>query len=57
MINIPGGVRSKRDEQAIYRATVEHSIPLITTTSGAYLMIRGMEETRKSPLSLFPVES
>jgi carbamoyl-phosphate synthase large subunit len=57
VINIPGGVRSKRDEQAIYRATIEHNIPLVTTTSGAYLFIRGIEEIRKSPPDLFPMIS
>lgn len=57
VINIPGGVRSKRDEQAIYRATLEHNIPLITTTSGAYLFTRGIEEVSKRPLGLFPIIS
>jgi len=56
VINIPGGVRSKRDEKAIYRTAIEHGIPLITTISGANLIIRGFDEIRKSPLSYVQLE-
>ncbi len=56
VINIPGGVRSKRDEESIYRAAIEHGVPLITTISGANLIVRGLEEIHKSPLSYVQVE-
>jgi carbamoyl-phosphate synthase large subunit len=56
VINIPGGFQSKRDEEVIRRATIEHNIPLITTTSGALLIVRGIEEIGKSPLTLHPFE-
>ncbi|MBW2094524.1 MAG: hypothetical protein JRI80_06505 [Deltaproteobacteria bacterium] len=55
VINIPGGFQSKQDEQVIRRATIEHDIPLVTTISGALLMVRGIEEIRKSPLSFTPL--
>jgi carbamoyl-phosphate synthase large subunit len=55
VVNIPGGFRSKVDEQSIHRTAIEHNLPLITTASGAYLMVRGMEEIRSKPISLFPL--
>lgn len=56
VINIPGGFQSRQDEQVIHRATIEHNIPLVTTTSGAFLIVRGIEEIRKNPMTLNPFE-
>ena len=56
VINIPGGIGSKLDQRAIYRSAVEHGVPLITTLSGANLIIRGFEEIRKSPLHCVELE-
>ena len=53
VINIPGDRQSKLDDQMIRRAALEQNIPLITTISGAFLMVKGMGETQKSPPSLF----
>jgi carbamoyl-phosphate synthase large subunit len=53
VINIPGGRQSKLDDQMIRRAALEQNIPLITTISGAFLMVNGMGEIQKSPLSLY----
>ena len=53
VINIPGGRQSKLDDQMIRRAALEQNIPLITTLSGAFLMVNGMGETQKSPPSLY----
>lgn len=55
VINIPLGIQSKLDESAIRRVTIEHNIPLITTTSGAFLFACGIEEARKSPLTFTPL--
>ncbi|MDD5203965.1 MAG: hypothetical protein PHS17_01015 [Desulfobacterales bacterium] len=55
VINIPGGGRSKKDEKTIHRSAIEHNIPLITTTSGAFLICRGIEEIRREPLALRPI--
>ncbi|MEE9517510.1 MAG: hypothetical protein V3V52_10415 [Candidatus Adiutricales bacterium] len=52
VINISGGRQSKLDDQMIRRAALEQNIPLITTISGAFLMVNGMGEIQKSPLSL-----
>jgi carbamoyl-phosphate synthase large subunit len=56
VINIPGGIGSKLDQRAIYRSAVEQGVPLITTLSGANLIIRGFEEIRKSPLHCVELE-
>ena len=55
IINIPGGFQSKQDEQRIRRATIEHDIPLVSTITGALLMVRGIEEIRRTPLSFTPI--
>jgi carbamoyl-phosphate synthase large subunit len=47
LINIPGGSQSKKDEELIRRAAIDHNVPLFTTISGALLMVRGIEELRK----------
>jgi len=57
VINIPGGLQSRRDEQVIHRAAIEHNIPLVTTTSGAFLIVKGIEEIQKSPFRLGPLEA
>ena len=56
VINIPGGLRSKTDEQIIHRAAIEQSIPLVTTISGAFLMVRGLEEVFRSSYTFTPLE-
>jgi len=56
VINIPGGFRSKQDEELIRRAALEHGVPLVTTMSGALMVVRGMEETRRSPFALSALE-
>ncbi|UCF86464.1 MAG: hypothetical protein JSV50_20095 [Desulfobacteraceae bacterium] len=56
VINIPEGLKSKVDERAIRRVTIEHNVPLVTTTSGAFLIVRGFEEILKSPFSYSPLE-
>ncbi len=55
VINIPGGFQSKQDEKAIHRATIEHNIPLITTSAGASLIVRGIDEIRRSALTIAPL--
>jgi len=56
VINIPEGLKSKVDEQVIRRVTIEHNVPLVTTTSGAFLIVRGFEDILKSPFSYKPLE-
>jgi carbamoyl-phosphate synthase large subunit len=56
VINIPGGVRSKRDEMKIRRVTIENNIPLVTSASGAFLMVKGIEDCQRDPLALEPYE-
>lgn len=48
VINIPHGGQSKKDELAIRRATIEYSVPFVSTMSGAFAIIQGMEELRNS---------
>lgn len=55
-INIPGGLASKQDEATIRLAAVERNLPLYTTIAGALLMVQGMEESRRCPLDLSPLE-
>ena len=55
VINIPGGFQSRQDEEMIRRATIGRDIPLVTTISGALLMVRGIEELNKSSLSFMPL--
>jgi carbamoyl-phosphate synthase large subunit len=55
VINIPAGRQPKLDDQKIRRAAIEQNILLITTLSGAFLMVSGLVETAKSPLSFSPL--
>jgi carbamoyl-phosphate synthase large subunit len=56
VINIPGGFQSKQDELIIRRASIEHNIPLVTTISGALLIVKGIEELEKRSLEVIPLE-
>jgi carbamoyl-phosphate synthase large subunit len=53
LVNIPGGFKSKKDEEMIRRAAIDHSVPLFTTISGALLMVRGIEELRKNEFQCY----
>ena len=55
-INIPGGLGSKKDEAMIRLAAVERNLPLFTTIAEASLMVEGMEEIRRFPLELSPLD-
>ncbi len=55
VINIPGGSKSRQDEKLIRRATIDRDIPLVTTISGALLMVRGIEEFKNNEFNLMPL--
>lgn len=52
VVNIPGGDKSKQEDRVIRRATVHYNIPFVSTVSGAFSIIQGIEEIRKSPLTI-----
>ncbi len=52
IINTPSGRRGKTEGYLIRRAAVDYNIPYITTYSGAYAAVKGIESIRKAELSI-----
>jgi carbamoyl-phosphate synthase large subunit len=55
VISIANGKQSRADDRKIRRAALEKNIPLITTASGAFLMLRGIESIRMCPMNFQPL--
>ncbi|MCH7733079.1 MAG: carbamoyl-phosphate synthase large subunit [Candidatus Marinimicrobia bacterium] len=52
VINTPLGSQSRYDEYAIGRAAIQHSIPVITTLSGAQAAVRGIRTLQRGKLKV-----
>ncbi len=56
VINTPSGKKPKADEVAIRSQAVAHSIPIITTLSGAEAVVNGIESLVKRGLSVKSIQ-
>ncbi len=52
IINTPGGKKTKVDETKIRSGAIMHSIPIITTLSGARATVTGLEAVKKKGFSV-----
>jgi carbamoyl-phosphate synthase large subunit len=57
VINTPSGKKPKSDETIIRREAWLHQIPCITTVSGAWAAVGGIESLKTSGLSVKPIQS
>ncbi len=56
VINTPSGKKPKSDEVAIRSQAVAHSIPIITTLSGAEAVVNGIESLLKKGMSVKSIQ-
>jgi carbamoyl-phosphate synthase large subunit len=56
VINTPSGKKPKADEVAIRSQSVAHNIPCITTLSGAFAVVNGIESLLKRGMSALSVQ-
>ncbi len=56
VINTPGGMIPRRDENAIRAAAYAHNICLMTTITGARAAIEGIRALRRKPLGVRPLQ-
>jgi len=56
IINTPTGHRPKRDQVSIRAVAVAHSVPLITTISGAAASVNGIEALLKEEMQVKPLQ-
>jgi carbamoyl-phosphate synthase large subunit len=57
VINTPGGMIPRRDENAIRAAAYAHNVCLMTTITGAQAALEGIRALRKKPLGVRPLQS
>jgi carbamoyl-phosphate synthase large subunit len=57
VINTPGGMIPRRDENAIRAAAYAHNICLMTTITGARAALEGIRALREKPLGVRPLQS
>ena len=56
IINTPTGHRPKRDQVSIRAVAVNHSVPLITTISGAAASVHAIEALRQEEIQVKPLQ-
>ena len=56
VINTPGGMIPRRDENAIRAAAYAHNICLMTTITGARAALEGIQALREKPLGVRPLQ-
>jgi len=56
VINTPGGMIPRRDENSIRAAAYAHSICIMTTISGAKAAVMGIRAMRSKPLGVRPIQ-
>jgi carbamoyl-phosphate synthase large subunit len=56
VINTPGGMIPRRDENAIRAAAYAHNICLMTTITGALAAIEAIKAVRTKPLNVRPIQ-
>jgi len=57
VINTPGGMIPRRDENAIRAAAYAHNVCLVTTITGARAALEGIRALREKPLGVRPLQS
>ena len=57
VINTPGGMIPRRDENAIRAAAYAHSICIMTTITGAGAAVEGIRALRDKPLTVKPIQA
>jgi carbamoyl-phosphate synthase large subunit len=57
VINTPGGMIPRRDENAIRAAAYAHNVCLMTTITGARAALEGIRALRKKPLGVRPLQA
>jgi carbamoyl-phosphate synthase large subunit len=57
VINTPGGMIPRRDENAIRAAAYAHNVCLMTTITGAKAALEGIRALREKPLGVRPLQS
>jgi carbamoyl-phosphate synthase large subunit len=57
VINTPGGMIPRRDENAIRAAAYAHNVCLMTTITGARAALDGIRALREKPLGVRPLQS
>jgi len=56
IINTPAGKHTREDERKIRSTAVSRNIPCVTTISGAYALINGIESLLKKGLTVTPIQ-
>ena len=56
IINTPAGKHTREDERKIRSTAVSRNIPCVTTISGAYALINGIEALLKKGLTVTPIQ-
>ncbi|HZZ59401.1 MAG TPA: carbamoyl-phosphate synthase large subunit [Opitutaceae bacterium] len=56
VINTPGGMIPRRDENAIRAAAYAHSVCIMTTMTGALAAVEGIRALRTKPLGVRPIQ-
>jgi carbamoyl-phosphate synthase large subunit len=56
VINTPGGMIPRRDENAIRAAAYAHSVCIMTTITGALAAVQGIRALREKPVGVKPIQ-
>jgi len=56
IVNTPSGKKTREDEATIRSFAVSRSIPCVTTISGAYAVINGIDSLKKKGLMVTPIQ-
>jgi len=56
VINTPGGMIPRRDENSIRAAAYAHNVCIMTTITGAHAAVQGIRAVRAKPLGVRPIQ-
>jgi carbamoyl-phosphate synthase large subunit len=56
VINTPGGMIPRRDENAIRSAAYAHNVCIMTTITGAAAAIEGIRALKEKPMGVRPIQ-
>ena len=56
VINTPGGMIPRRDENLIRAAAYAHNVCLMTTITGAQAAVKAIKAVRTKPLNVLPIQ-
>ncbi len=57
MINTPGGMIPRKDENKIRAASYAHSVCIMTTITGAQAALQGIKALKSSRVNVKPIQS